>query len=51
LQARLAQAGRKRAEKNYSVDRYVSRLDELYRRFSRTEVDGSTGVTTLESQN
>ena len=51
LQARLAQAGRKRAEKNYSVDRYVSRLDELYRRFSRTEVDGSTRVTTLESQN
>jgi glycosyltransferase involved in cell wall biosynthesis len=34
LQARLGKTGRERAEKNYSVERYVSRLDEMYRKYS-----------------
>jgi glycosyltransferase involved in cell wall biosynthesis len=34
LQAKLGKAGRERAEKNYSVDKYISRLDEMYRHYS-----------------
>ena len=31
LQKRLGEAGRERARKNYTIDKYVSRLDEMYR--------------------
>ena len=34
LQKRLGSAGRKRAMQHYSVEKYISRLDCLYRRLS-----------------
>lgn len=51
LQVRLGRAGRKRAEQNYSADRYVAQLDDMYRRFTSNQVDGSSDVTILDSQN
>jgi glycosyltransferase involved in cell wall biosynthesis len=51
LQARLGAAGRERAAQNYSVDKYVSRLDEMYRRYSGIDSNTSTGEITMSSQN
>ena len=51
LQARLGAAGRERAAQNYSVDKYVSRLDEMYRRYSGIDSNTSTGKITMSSQN
>jgi len=51
LQARLGAAGRERAAQNYSVDKYVSRLDEMYRRYSGIDSNTSTGEKTMGSKN
>jgi glycosyltransferase involved in cell wall biosynthesis len=45
LQARLGKAGRERAVENYSIDKYVSRLDQMYRQYSGIEV----GIQQIES--
>jgi glycosyltransferase involved in cell wall biosynthesis len=42
LQPRLGTAGRKRAEQNYSLANYVSRLDGLYQQL--------TGITTPQAK-
>ena len=51
LQSRLGNAGRRHVERNYSVNNYVQRLDELYRQllgnrrlpFEKPNVGDSTG--------
>lgn len=51
LQRRLGEAGRERAEANYSVDRYVSRLDEIYRHYSGINRSTSPADLAQDSQN
>ena len=50
LQIKMGLAGRKRAEENYSVEKYVLRLDEIYRGYSGIEFDGTSGTMTLDGQ-
>jgi glycosyltransferase involved in cell wall biosynthesis len=51
LQARLGKAGRERAVKNYSIDKYVSRLDRMYRQYSGIEVGALPADQTLDLHN
>jgi len=51
LQARLGAAGRLRAEQNYSVDNYVSRLDGLYQQLLGVENDSSSTAASQGGQN
>lgn len=51
LQARLGSNGRARAEQNYSVDRYVSKLDEMYCQYTNIDPDTSRQQLTGDSQN
>jgi len=51
LQVRLGKAGRDRAVKNYSVEKYVSRLDEMYKHYSHIKVDTSPNDLVQDSQN
>ena len=51
MQARMGSAGRKRAEQNYSVEQYVSRLDGLYRQYSGIDFDGASRAVGMDSQN
>ena len=50
LQVRLGSAGRKRAEQNYSVENYVSRLDGLYRKLLGLADVSSSAGTPQDSQ-
>ena len=50
LQAQLGTNGRKRAEQNYSVDNYVTRLDGLYRQMLGIEGPSSPVAAGQDSQ-
>jgi len=49
LQARLGSAGRRRAEQHYSVDNYVTRLDDLYHQLLGLTKPSSQIATTPDS--
>lgn len=51
LQARFGSNCRARAEQNYSVDRYVSKLDEMYCQYTNIDPDTSRQQLTVDSQN
>ena len=51
LQARMGSAGRERAVKNYSIELYVSRLDEMYRRYSGFETIAPTPELAMDPRN
>lgn len=50
LQARLGSAGRERAAQNYSVEKYVARLDAMYRQYSGINLNAPAPNPAMDSQ-
>lgn len=51
LQTRLGESGRRRAEERYTLNKYVSRLDELYREYLATHETHENSLTLRDRQN